>query len=100
MSNRYGITKQTEQRAIPHGTSAQEILELPEVKELIQETNFATLEFIRKVCDVTAEELPTLDSVAITHILKAVQEVLWKSNTSLQVIRPNVTRTSYSKRIR
>ena len=99
MSNRYGITKQTELRAIPHGTSAQEILELPEVKELIQETNVATLEFVRKVCDVSADELPTLDTITVTNILRSVQDVLRKSNTGLQVIRPSVTRTNYSKRI-
>lgn len=98
MANRYGITKDTETAALPHGTMPNTIMDLPEVQALTHNVNYDTIQFIANVCGVD-ESTINFDDVTITNILKAVQEVLNKSNTGLHIIRPNVSRIGYRKRI-
>lgn len=98
MANRYGITKDTETASLPHGTMPAAIMALPEVQAMVHNVNYDTIQFIANVCGTDVSAI-NLDDVAITNILKAVQEVLNKSNTGLHIIRPNISRVGYRKRI-
>lgn len=99
MVNRYGITCETESATLPHGTMPSAIMALPEVQTLIHNVNADTIQFIANVCGTELSAID-LNDTTITNILKAVQDVLNKSNTGLHIIRPNViSRVGYRKRI-
>lgn len=97
MSNRYGITVDTEEKILPHGTMPYSIMSLDEVEQMNQEINERVNLFISNSCGIMDD--PDLDPVTIDHILQAVQDVLNKSNTGLHIIRPHVIRNMYKKRI-
>lgn len=97
MRNRYGITADTEEKVLPHGTMPYTIMALDEVEHMNREINERVNLFIANSCGMMDD--PDLDPVTIDHILQAVQDVLNKSNTGLHIIRPHVTRNIYKKRI-
>ena len=102
MSNRYGITKDSESVSLPHGVMTDEIMTLPEVYALTVQGNELTREYIRALCglDEDVELDKVLTTVTVNHILNDIQNRLDKSNCGLHIIRPHVIpRVGYKKRI-
>lgn len=96
--NRYGINEKTERAILPHGTAPKDILSLPEIAELTNCSDQALRSFIAKICEVP-EDAVAVNRDVYEYIFKEIQKILSRTHPGLKIVRPNVTRNTYNKRM-
>lgn len=96
--NRYGINEKTERAILPHGTAPRDILSLPEVSKLTDRGDQALRSFIAEICEVP-EDTIDINRDAYEYIFKEIQKILSRTHPGLKIVRPNVTKNTYHKRM-
>lgn len=98
MNNRYGINEKTERAMLPYGTNPRDILTLPEVEILTKRSTDALRTFIATICEVDESEI-TLNPDVTDYMFREIKSMLSRVQPGLKIVRPNVSKNTYNKRM-